>query len=92
MDTNEQKYVQRMIDEAIIKAIGFSTRKLGDTPSDAYQLTPQRYVDMHGSVAGRPTGSVANIGQRYYATDTNIPMFFDGQQWRNGIGSVVAIN
>ncbi len=92
MEQNEQNHVQRMIDEAIAKAVGFSTRKLGDTPTDSYQLTPQMYVDMSGKVANRPIASVAHLGQRYYATDTNIPMFFDGLQWRNGVGSVVAIN
>gem|GEM_PF-4367983 len=81
-----------MITDAMRALDDFKKRKRGDTPTDAYQLTPQKYVNMNGSVTGRPIGSIANIGQFYYARDTNIPMFFDGQQWRNGVGSVVAIN
>lgn len=82
-----------MIKEAVQKAVGFSTRKLGDTPTDSYQLTPQMYVNMNGSVASRPIGSVANVGQFYLATNTSIPMFFTtNKNWVNGVGSVVAIN
>ncbi len=92
MDDKQKREVEKMIAEAIMKAVGFSTRKLGDTPTDAYQLTPRGYVQLNGTLANRPIGSVATIGQTYYATDTNIPMTFDGTQWRNGIGSVVAIN
>lgn len=92
MDENEQRIVQKMISDAMLQLSNFTVRKRGDTPTDSYQLTPQKYVNLNGSIASRPIASIANIGQFYYARDTNIPMFFDGQQWRNGIGSVVAIN
>jgi len=92
MDQNEQRIVQQMIEEATKGFADFKVRKRGDTPTDSYQLTPQKYVDMSGPVASRPIASIANIGQSYYATDTNIPMTFDGLRWRNGVGSVVTSN
>lgn len=93
MEQPDKDMVQKMIDEAIRKSLHFSVRKLGDTPTDGYQLTPQKYVNMNGSVAGRPIGSVAAIGQFYLATNTNTPMWFNSnKQWVNGVGSVVAIN
>ena len=37
--------IQKGIDESIAKAMQFSTKKYGDTPTDALQLTPKKYVD-----------------------------------------------
>lgn len=93
IDENDKKLIQEMINHAVLKAVGFATRKRGDTPTDATQLTPQGYVNMNGSVAGRPTGSVANIGQFYLSTDTTKPMWFtSNKNWVDGVGSVIAIN
>lgn len=92
MKENEKREIQKIVDDSIRKAMGFSQRKLGDTPTDTNQLTPQGYVDANGTIANRPIGSIANIGQSYYATDINIPIVFDGQKWRNGIGSIIANN
>jgi hypothetical protein len=93
MESNDRQEVQKMIDEAMKKVASFQTRKLGDTPTDAYQLTPQKYVNMNGSVAGRPVGSVASIGQFYFSSNVNTPMWFNSNnQWVNGVGSVVALN
>ena len=93
MNDNDKKLIQEMIDRAISKAVSYNTRKLGDTPTDDLQLTPRKYVTANGSVASRPIGSVAVIGQRYFANDTNIPMYFTAQKnWVNGVGSVVAVN
>lgn len=93
LDENDKKRIEDMIQVALIRAMDFQTRKKGDTPTDSYQLTPQKYVNMNGSVASRPIGSVANVGQFYMATDTNIPIFFTTQgTWVNGVGSVVALN
>lgn len=90
IDENEKKRIQDMIDYSIRKAVDFSTRKRGDTPTDALQLTPLKFVTMNGDVADRPNSSVATVGQFYLATDTNIPMWYSTGGWRNGIGSVVA--
>ena len=93
MEPDDKRIVQGMIDEAVRKAIAFQTRKIGDTPTDDIQLVPRKYVTMNGSVAGRPIASIATVGQRYFASDTNIPMYFTAQQtWVNGVGSVVALS
>lgn len=82
-----------MIDLAMKQVSDYRTRKLGDTPTDDLQLTPREYVNANGSVASRPIGSLAQIGQKFFASDTNIPMWFTTQKnWVNGVGSVVAIN
>lgn len=36
--------VQKMIDDSLKKALAFQTKKYGDTPTDALQLTPKKYV------------------------------------------------
>ena len=67
-------------------------KKIGDTPTDNLQLVPRKYVNLNGTVANRPASILAQIGQQYYATDINIPLFYDGSKWRNGIGSIIASN
>ena len=69
----------------------FRKRRTIDTPTDSYSITNRRFVTLNGAVASRPRSSVATVGQPYFATDTFIPMTFDGNDWRNGVGSVVAI-
>lgn len=92
MDENTKKLVQQMIDTALSKAMDFPTKKRGDTPTDAYQLTPQKYVDLFGLTANRPRASVANAGQRYFSTSAGFPFFFNPNSsvWVSATGSVVA--
>lgn len=93
MTENDKIQIQEMIDKVVGRAIEYQTRKRGDTPTDDLQLTPRKYINMNGSVAGRPIGSVVQIGQKFFASDTNIPMWFTAQKtWVNGVGSVIANN
>lgn len=73
-----------------LKTSAFTNRKLTDTPTDANQVVPRRFVTSNGLVANRPSSSVAVVGQPYLATDTGIPMTYTQGGWRNGVGSVVA--
>lgn len=52
-----------MIDTSIAKATAFATKKYGDTPTDALQLVPKKYVTsvVAGITAGSPGGSSGNI-------------------------------
>ena len=61
----DKESVQKMIDEALQAAAAFPTRKYGDTPSDANQLTPKKWVDditsvLAASIIGTRT-SIAGI-------------------------------
>lgn len=94
---NEEIEINNKIDSRIRKLVpqilqnsSFSDRKLTDTPLDAFQVVSRKYVNLNGILANRPNSSVATIGQSYFATDTNIPMRFDGSRWRDGVGSVIA--
>lgn len=84
--------------EEIKKLVNMFTRKtfdkrIGDTPSDSLQLVPARYVNMYGSIAGRPASVAAAVGQQYFATDLGKPIFFgSNDQWVDSTGSVVAFN
>lgn len=68
------------------------SKRIGDTPTDNLQLVPRKYVNLNGTIAFRPASVLAVTGQQYYATDINIPLFYDGTKWRNGIGSIIASN
>lgn len=75
-----------------LKSSAFTDRKLTDTPTDAFQVVPRKYVTNNGTVANRPLSSVATVGQPYLATDTSIPMTYTLAGWVNGAGSIVARN
>ncbi len=70
----------------------FTARKLTDNPTDDIQVVNRRYVTMNGTIALRPASVIAVKGQTYYATDLNIPLTYDGTNWRNGTGSIIATN
>ena len=89
--------LDKMIDDRVrailpqyLQQQAFTQRKLTDTPNDALEVVNRRFVTLNGTVATRPTSSVAVIGQSYFATDTNIPMTYSSTGWRNGVGSRVA--
>lgn len=91
---NEEQ-IKKLIDERIklyLKGNAFTDRKITDTPTDNLSVVNRRYVTLNGVVANRPVSSVATIGQSYYATDTGIPMTYTVEGWRNGVGSIVALN
>ena len=93
----DKKELEKLIDARALEVVrryfsqnGFIQRKITDTPTDALSVTNRKYVNMSGTVASRPSSSVATVGQRYFATDTNIPMTYSDSGWRNGVGSIVA--
>lgn len=88
--TEEQKrQIQEMIQAAIDRAVDFSTRKRGDTPTDDLQLTPRKYVNMNGTRVLRP--SIITAGQQYFSTQDKYPWFTDGiSSWFSATGSIVS--
>jgi len=95
MDTEIQKKIDEQIKKLvpeILKGSAFTNRKVTDTPTDKNSVVPRGYLTNNGAVVSRPTSSVATVGQPYFATDTFIPMTYSAQGWRNGVGSIVALN
>ena len=88
LENNEE--MQKFVDERIKSVISFTSRKLTDTPTDDLMTVNRKYVNLNGTVASRPSSVAAKVGQGYFATDTSIPMKFNGTNWVNGVGSVVA--
>ena len=89
-ENNIKKLIEIEVKRQLQLRESFTARKLVDTPTDNLQATPRKYVNMNGAVGSRPNSSIATLGQRYFATDTNIPMTYSSGGWRNGVGSIVA--
>lgn len=86
----DKQEIEKMIDRLTRKTYD---KRVGDTPNDALQLTPRKYVNLYGSVAGRPASVAASIGQQYFNTTVGYPMFFTtNNNWVSATGSVVASN
>jgi hypothetical protein len=95
MNEDMKQYIKDTIKKEIptyMKNAAFTDRKLTDTPTDSLSVVNRKYVTNNGLVANRPKSSVATVGQTYLATDTNIPMTYSSAGWRNGVGSIVALN
>lgn len=52
----EDAQINKLIDDKIAKAMAFATKKYGDTPTDALQLTPKKYVSSVVAAATTPPG------------------------------------
>jgi len=95
MEPQDEKF-NKAVDERIKKLVpeilrgsAFTMRKITDTPKDDLQVVPRKYVNMYGSIAGRPQVSV--IGQQYFATDLGYPIFRNSNNaWVSATSSVVA--
>ena len=95
MDEELKKQIQEIAKETFKKfnkSGSFTDRRVIDTPTDAFAIVNRRFVTLNGAVTDRPKSSVATIGQPFFATDTNIPMTYSAGGWRNGVGSIVALN
>lgn len=58
----EEQATQTYVDEKISRALDFSTKKIGDIPTDAIQLTPKQYVDGQiSSVISSVNGTISSI-------------------------------
>jgi hypothetical protein len=93
LDDNDKKRIQEMLKAIVDKTARFSQRKVGDTPTDDNQLTPRGYVNLYGSIAGRPASMLAQVGQQYFSTTDGFPIFFTSNNtWVDGSGSIIASN
>lgn len=93
MNQQDKREIEKIVHQALLNDY---SKRIGDTPTDNLQLVPRKYVNLNGTLALRPASVLAVTGQQYYATDINVPLFFDGAtptgHWRNGVGSIIASN
>lgn len=82
-----------IVDEAIaavkgyLKSSAFTDVKLTDTPNDANQVVSRKYVTLNGTSANRPRTSI--LGQYYFDTTINIPIWWRGDAFVDAAGNVV---
>ena len=82
-----EEYVKKFIPD-YLKTTAFIARKLTDTPTDGLAVVNRNYVNINGSIASAPIGSI--IGQQYFATDLGYPVFKSStSRWVNSVGSVI---
>lgn len=71
------------------QSTGFTDRKVSDTPTDALQVVPRKYVTLNGPSSTRPTSSV--VGQRYFDTSlgNGKPIYWNGTGFVDSTGTYV---
>jgi hypothetical protein len=67
------------------KTSGFTDRKLGDTPTDAFSLVNRKYVTLNGTTF--PASPVT--GQMFFSSVTSRPNWYNGTNWVNSTASIV---
>ena len=90
LDREQKQEIEKIIDLATRRSF---SKRIGDTPTDTLQLVPRKYVNLYGSIAGRPASIAATVGQQFFDTDGNRPIFFTpNNNWVDATGSVIASN
>ena len=94
MDNIQRINNEKTIKEQILKIVpyylqtnAFSGRKLTDTPTDKNQVVSRSYVNLNGATASRPTSSI--VGQFYFDTSINKPIWWNGTSFVDASGNVV---
>lgn len=87
IDDQTKEEIRKVID-VYLRTQAFTVRKITDMPTDTLQVTPMRYVNLNGTTAQRPTGSVA--GQQYFDSTIGRPIYLNPStgKWVDGAGSV----
>lgn len=86
-----KKQIENIVKE-YIKSRSFTDRKITDTPTDDLSVVNRKYVTLSGAITARPVSSVATVGQRYFDTTNNVPIWYTTAGWRNSVGSIIALN
>ena len=92
LDDETKKQVEEIAQKVMQSSFGFIEQKTSDTPTDAFSLVNRRFVTLSSNIGARPVSSVAIVGQPFFDTTSNIPMTYSAGGWRNGVGSLVALN
>lgn len=86
----ENKNLIKTIDERIKqqgKTSAFTQRKVTDTPTDALEVTPRKYVTRYSTTALRPRTSI--LGEFYFDTTVGLPLWWNGSAFVDAAGNVV---
>ena len=90
---------KKQIKEMVLKVVreynttsAFIDKKLTDTPTDNFSLVNRRFVTLSSNLGARPVSSVAVVGQRFFDTGANVPIWYTVAGWRNSVGSIIAQN
>lgn len=70
----------------------FTDRKTIDTPTDTLSPVNRQFVTLSSNLTARPVSSVAVVGQRFFDTTNNVPIWYTIAGWRNSVGSIIAQN
>lgn len=91
LEQNDKKEIARMIDLETRKTY---SKRVGDTPNDALQLVPKKYLGQAFTTAQRPASIRGVYSVQFFNLTDGVQWFFNpsASVWANGVGSTVASN
>lgn len=75
-----------------LQSSAFTDRKLTDYPTDDFAVVNRQFVTLSSNLGARPVSSVAVVGQFFFDTSNNTPIWYTTAGWRNSVGSITAQN
>lgn len=87
----DKKEIEKMVSLASRK--GYNKR-VGDTPNDALQLTPKKYVGQAFTTETRPASIRGVLSVQFFNLTDGMPWYYNpsASVWGDAAGSVVASN
>lgn len=91
LDNNDKKEIAKLIDLMTRKTYD---KRVGDTPNDALQLIPKKYLGFADLTVNRPASIIGSMTRQYFNTTDGKPWFYNpsASVWVLADGSVVASN
>ena len=91
LDANDKRDIERMIDLDSRRAY---SKRVGDTPNDALQLIPKKYVEFTATTANRPASVTGTMTRFFFNATDNRPWWYSPvtSVWVDSTGSLVASN
>ena len=91
LEPKDKQEIQRMIDLASRRDF---QKRVGDTPNDALQLIPKKYLELSATTADRPASIIGTLSRSFFNTTVGYPWWFNPNSsvWVSATGSVVASN
>lgn len=87
----DKREIAKMIDLESRKSYN---KRVGDTPNDALQVVPKKYLGQAFTTPSRPASIRGTLSVMFFNTTDNYPWFFNPNSsvWVSATGSIVGTN
>lgn len=91
LEPQDKKEIERIIDVVTRRTYN---KRVGDTPNDALQLIPKKYLGQAFTTETRPASIQGVLSVQFFNLTDGMPWYYNptSSVWGDAVGSVVASN